>query len=193
VSAANARFALGFLALPAFAAISEPLAKLVACAAFFACAAAFGKRPRLIPAIAVISAVTAVSVLAPSGRVLFRLIGFSVTEGALLVGLDRGLMVEGLLFLSKASIDAGLRFPGSFGALLSEAFLVLASFQGRKREFDPRRPIESIDNILVELYASSAPRMEAGEGSRRLSPLALVPALTAWAAFAAERAGLFGA
>jgi uncharacterized membrane protein len=110
-----------------------------------------GKRIRILPVIVMCSGIIFCNLLAPAGKVLFSVGGFSVTEGALFSGIKKALTIEGMIFLSRWMIAAGFSLPGYVGKLVSRSFEILALLSERKNRFDPRRIVASIDSILMSL------------------------------------------
>ncbi len=63
-----------------------------------------GKRFSLISTFAVIAGIILANLLIPSGRVIFKIGPFVITEFALIDGFSKALTFEGLMYLSKAAI-----------------------------------------------------------------------------------------
>ena len=115
-------------------------------------------QPRLrLRRTAVFLAATVVfNLFTPAGRVLLRVGGFAVTEGALLVGAGKAASLGGLLFVSRLMVDSRLRLPGAAGALLGSSMTYLARLMDDRSRFRLRNPIRSLDQAL--LAARSGPR-----------------------------------
>jgi lipopolysaccharide transport system ATP-binding protein len=65
------------------------------------------------------ASVVAANLLVPVGKVLAVLGPLKVTQTALVDGIMKALVLEGLIFLSKATILPGLKLPGRFGAIVA--------------------------------------------------------------------------
>uniref|UniRef100_A0A7C3II12 Uncharacterized protein n=1 Tax=Gracilinema caldarium TaxID=215591 RepID=A0A7C3II12_9SPIR len=91
------------------------------------------------------------NLLVPYGKVLFQLGGFKITQGALLSGLEKAITLEALIMLSKTSIRSDLHLPGNFGSLIAESFQIFEELLAQKKQFDWKKPIESIDLVLISL------------------------------------------
>lgn len=119
------------------------------------------RRPVLsvIRSVILVICITLAHLFTPAGKILVRVGGFPITSLALESGLYRGLTLAGLFYISSFYIRRDIRLPGIVGTLLGRIFfyfnlLVSRSSLDRKNpiEFDPRKPIESIDRILIETY-----------------------------------------
>ena len=107
-----------------------------------------GKRFSLISTFAVIAGIILANLLIPSGRVLFKIGPFVITEFALIDGFSKALTFEGLMYLSKAAIMSGLRFPGRFGAIIAQAFQYydhIIEYRGKVRA---KTIVQDIDDLL---------------------------------------------
>ena len=107
-----------------------------------------GKRFSLISTFAVIAGIILANLLIPSGRVIFKIGPFVITEFALIDGFSKALTFEGLMYLSKAAIMSGLRFPGRFGAIIAQAFQYydhIIEYRGKVRA---KTIVQDIDDLL---------------------------------------------
>jgi heptaprenyl diphosphate synthase len=123
-----------------------------------------GKKQRPLATLFVMLFIAGFNLLVPYGRILASWGPFSIGLGSLRTGIQRAVTLEGLFMLSFACIRPGLRFPGSFGALLSDTFRVLgriqvlagasglAGLRGRRTE----TVIPFIDGILMTLDRDGA-------------------------------------
>lgn len=190
---AEAQFVAGLVALPAFLLVEGPIPKAALAAAYMALGWLGGKRARPLFALVASAIIVAFNCLLPSGRVLAEFAGFTLTEGALLSGVGKALTVEGLLFLSQASVRGDLRLPGSFGRLLGESFSFFDRISAQRGRFDAKKPFASIDSILLSLYDSEAqggPRARRALTAKGVAFAAALPAMS-WAAAALSLAGIF--
>jgi hypothetical protein len=89
---------------------------------FMILAGLMGRRVRLIPPAVMLLSVVVANLFSPNGRVLFSIWTLEVTYGALRLGLLKGSLLVGLIYVSRVSVGPGLRIPGYFGALLLKAF-----------------------------------------------------------------------
>ncbi len=95
------------------------------------------------------------SLLIPFGEILFSIGPLPITLGALTLGLDRALTIEGLLLLSRAVLPPNLpdllSGKGRFSSLLAESLEVYErlTIAHSREKFNPRKPVESIDALLL--------------------------------------------
>ncbi len=107
-----------------------------------------GKRFSLISTFAVIAGIILANLLIPSGRVIFKIGPFVLSDFALIDGFSKALTFEGLMYLSKAAIMSGLRFPGRFGAIIAQAFQYydhIIEYRGKVRA---KTIVQDIDDLL---------------------------------------------
>ena len=170
----------------------------------FFCALAwfFGKKNNPLVTAVFMAGIVFFNLLAPHGRVLFSLGPLSVTQGSLLVGLERAVTLTGLLMLSRACVRSDLRLPGAAGSLLAETLRLLELMRGRKPAFarglrfwraeDRGHAIAEIDRMMLELEAeprdgnAGAVREKPRRSAKGVLLLALMIALTAAIGFAPQ-------
>lgn len=113
------------------------------------------KNNPLITALIVLS-ITAFNLAVPYGQVLCAIGAFNITSGALTMGIQRAVTLEGLIMLSRFSIRQDLRIPGGFGALIGESFRMLALIVDRKHRISRKKLIAGIDRLMIELSGDEA-------------------------------------
>ena len=143
------------------------------------------------PATAIfIAGIVFFNLLVPHGRVLLSLGPLQVTQGSLLVGLERAVTLSGLMMLSRVCVRSDLRLPGTIGSLLAEALRMLETMRGKipgLRGKARGQLIAGIDDIMLKAEASYAngpkdidiPRPKPGRNARGLLLLGAIVALTA--------------
>lgn len=105
------------------------------------------------------------NLLTPAGKVLVRVAGVAVTEGALMVGAGKAASLGGLLFLSRLMVDRRLRLPGTAGALIAATMTYLSRLMDTRTEFRLRNPVQSLDRVLEAVSGSNSdPDADHGEG-----------------------------
>jgi hypothetical protein len=147
---------------------------LIARVSMFACflGAAWlsGKKISPIATIITSAGIVAANLLVPVGRVMTRLGPFAITEGALLEGIQKALVFEGLLYVSKASILSSLRLPGRFGALVAASFVYYDRIVEYKGRVKPATLIEDADRLMLELWEEAESRPLGLDRGAELAP-----------------------
>jgi heptaprenyl diphosphate synthase len=110
-----------------------------------------GKKINVMITLAIFAGIIFFNLLVPYGKMLFELGPLRITQGSLLAGLRKALVLEGLVMLSGACIKSDLRFPGKFGALLADSFRLLELMRERKAVIRRGHIIEGIDKLLLEM------------------------------------------
>ncbi|MHB0853683.1 MAG: Gx transporter family protein [Rectinema subterraneum] len=147
----------GFLVAIIFLLQQEIVVKLVFMALFIAWTWLAGKRFSLVSTIVVSAGIVAANLLIPSGRVLFKLGPLAVTQFALTEGISKALTFEGLMYLSKASIMAGLQFPGRFGAIIAQAFQYYDRIIEYRGKVHAKTVVRDVDALMQRVWASAQP------------------------------------
>ncbi|MDR0569168.1 MAG: hypothetical protein LBG87_08185 [Spirochaetaceae bacterium] len=127
---------------------------------FTAYALLMGKKINVLTGVLMMSCVIFFNLLVPSGKILAEIGGFPVTQGSLLGGIRRAVTMEGLIMLSKASVSADLRLPGSFGSLLGESLRIFQRILDWKKRIVRSRFIEGIDEMLIALSGEQETQAE---------------------------------
>jgi heptaprenyl diphosphate synthase len=110
-----------------------------------------GKKNNPLMTVAVMLGIVFFNLLVPYGRVLFAVGVFKVTIGALVVGIQRAVTLEGLVMLSRVSVRRDLRFPGGFGELIGESFRIFAAIMDSRQRITRKNLIGDIDALMLEL------------------------------------------
>ncbi|AEJ18307.1 hypothetical protein [Gracilinema caldarium] len=119
-----------------------------------------GKQNSLVLTLFISANIIFFNLLVPYGKVICQFVGFKVTQGALLSGIEKAVTLEALIMLSKTSIRSDLQLPGSFGSLIAESFQIFEELLAQKKQFNWKKPIESIDILLMSL--SEKPVLQKG-------------------------------
>lgn len=96
-------------------------------------------------------AVVLFNLFPPAGKIIFAIDGFIVTSDALLRGIEKAVILEGMLYISKWTLNAEFNFKSNFGkkiALSIKVFRRLTAFSG---EINPKKIIPTIDSILLSI------------------------------------------
>ena len=154
-------FLTGALLIPAFLFQPNLLVRVGQVLLFAQLATANGKRIKWIYFVVMVSSITVFNLFTPFGEILFTVGPLSITRGALQSGLEKGFTIVGLVFVSLASIRPDLRLPGRLGGMIGRVFYYFERVIEGKKRIRPRRLIESLDEILFELYRPGERRAEA--------------------------------
>lgn len=144
-------FWAGLIALPAVFLVHTLEARLYLWLLFLGYSWLLGKRNKFFITFLVMAGIVGANLLIPTGKVLIEIGAFPLTQGALERGLERALLLETLVFLSKASIQRDLAFPGKFGALIGQSIYYFEEFLERGKNLSWRTPIKSLDQLLLDL------------------------------------------
>jgi hypothetical protein len=124
---------------------------------FMAIAWISGKKVSPLPTLLVSLGIVAANLLVPVGRVIAQLGPFKITETALIDGIGKALLFEGLIYLSKASILPSLRLPGRFGALVAASFVYYDRIVEYKGSVRPATLIEDADALMLHMWEGDEP------------------------------------
>jgi hypothetical protein len=111
-----------------------------------------GKKLSLVATIVVSAGIVAANLLLRVGKVIAVLGPLKITETALLDGLGKALVFEGLMYISKASILPGLRLPGRFGSLVATAFVYYDRIVEYKGSIKPATLIADADRLMLKIW-----------------------------------------
>lgn len=137
---------------------------------------ASGRRLSFLMTIVVMVGIVGANLLVPIGRKLVSIGPFSITEIALLDGLQKAVTFEALMFISKACLGPGLSLPGTFGAFFADALRGYDRILERKPSVKAGKGfIKSVDEILVSVYDEFSIGSENSDTSRRHPSSALRP------------------
>ncbi|MBN2049659.1 MAG: Gx transporter family protein [Spirochaetales bacterium] len=121
------RLITGLAVLPAFLLQPSLAGTFILAGAALGAAVSAGRKIRLLPILLVLLSVVFANLLQANGLVLFSLGSFSVTAGALQIGIKKACTLIGMIYLSQFMVSTRPRLPGFFGRLVS---LQLYYFEG---------------------------------------------------------------
>jgi hypothetical protein len=119
---------------------------------FFAAAWLSGKKVSPLATVLVSAGIVAANLLVPVGRLIAQLGPFRITETALLDGIGKALVFEGLIYISKACILPALRMPGRFGSLVAAAFVYYDRIVEYKGSLRPATIVEDADRLMLKIW-----------------------------------------
>lgn len=135
-----------------------------------------GGKLRIAPNLMLVSGIILAYTLRPAGKLLFMLGDFPVTEGALISGLTKALMLIGLIYISRLSVSSKLNLKGKAGNLFGRVFYYFEAITEGQGSFHFRyfykpgaagRLISYIDDLLDTVEGGNilSLKPESGTGS----------------------------
>lgn len=113
----------------------------------------FGKRINLSATILFSVSIIFFHLLAPFGKVLASFGPLRITQGGLYAGIDKAIIISGLVILSRACIKSDLKLPGTIGSLLGESLRMLELLREKRNMIKRRQIISSLDQLMLEMEA----------------------------------------
>ncbi len=104
----------------------------------------------LLPAGLTTAGIILFNLFVPFGKVLAEPFTLPVTEGALLLGIKKALVLEGMLFLSRWALNGGATLSGFRSGLLSDLFGFLAILTSSRKKIRRKQLVASIDELMFE-------------------------------------------
>lgn len=99
--------------------------------------------------------VTFFALLSPAGKVLIKLGFFKITQESLLLGLNRGGILIGMVIFSRTIVSLTKEKSNFLKNKLTEVFKYLDLLTSKKIKFKKGSFIKSIDEILCEAWEKS--------------------------------------
>lgn len=155
-SSGKHRLIIGLLMLFLLVFLDLPQIKMIVFAiAFFFCVLERIKL-NLLTLILTSLCIIIVNLFNPFGLVLFEtyifdIIPIVIAKEALLQGIEKAILFEGLLYTSKWMLKSNLKFGGSFGDLLQKALFVFQRLMTCKKEIKFTNLVGSVDSVLLSL------------------------------------------
>ncbi|MGM0432386.1 MAG: Gx transporter family protein [Spirochaetota bacterium] len=184
---ADIRLITGLIILPAFLLQPTLFGTVLLTAAALGAAAASGRRIRVLPGLIMTVSIVLANLLQANGLVLFTIGDFSVTAGALRIGLDKALTLIGLIYLSQYMVSRRPKLPGRFGQIISLQLYYFEQITERWRSLEKGGLIARLDSLLFQLegQGDAAGDNQAAASATQSPPQARVAAVcfsvAAWA------------
>ena len=143
-----------------------------------------GGKFRILPNLILITSIITAYLIRPAGMVLFSIGRFSVTQGALLSGISRSLLLMGLIYISRLSVSSRLRFNSSAGNLLGRVFFYFEVITERNHAFPFKhlyrkgggaKIISYFDDLLVSVESRGSVAEIKDNTISGFSPITLIP------------------
>lgn len=93
--------------------------------------------------------ITLFNLYPPHGKILFKLGGFAITVEALLSGIQKAVILEGMVYISKWMLKDKIAFSGFIGKSLSASISVFQKLMTVKHEIKPHKLIPALDSVLL--------------------------------------------
>jgi len=110
-----------------------------------------GKKINLFATALFMGSIVFFHLLAPFGKVLAVFGPLRITQGSLYAGIDKGLIICGLVLLSRVCVKSDLKLPGTIGSLLGESLRMLELMRERRGLIKRNQIISGLDKILLEM------------------------------------------
>ena len=115
-----------------------------------------GKKLKLLITLTIMSLTVIFNLFVPYGRLLLVIGPLRITQGSLLAGIEKALVLGSLILLSRTFINSDLRLPGKIGFLLGESFRMLEILRQKKGYIHRGRITAGIDRVLSEVEAEAS-------------------------------------
>ncbi len=89
------------------------------------------------------------NLLSVDGKVLLSVFGYPITQGAVQTGVNRGLTLVTLFYMSKSLIDPSLSLRGKIGAFFGKVFLYFDFFTNYMSLIKLKTVWKDLDRLLV--------------------------------------------
>jgi len=87
----------------------------------------------------------------PIGKELVSLGNFPLTSGALLNGLEKAIVLQAMIFISRWMLQVRIQIPGLLGMMLDDSLALFKQLLEFKNRIRPRHLIASIDELLLSI------------------------------------------
>jgi heptaprenyl diphosphate synthase len=122
---------------------------------FFLLALLSGKKINPLLTMMFMGGIVFFNLLVPYGRILASFGPLSITEGSLFSGLEKAIILQGLLLLSRACIRSDLRLPGTVGSVLGDSFRILELMRAKKGMIRRGHVIDGIDRLMLDTESTA--------------------------------------
>lgn len=148
----NIRFFVSIIFIPFLLLVDNSIFSWIVTFVFLILVACKKKRIRILPPLFLIFSIVFFSILQPNGKILFSFGSFHITLGSILFGLEKAGKLLAMLYISQFAISRDLHIKGKIGDFFNTVFSYFDTLSEHKKNFNIKKPIESIDEILLEVY-----------------------------------------
>ena len=107
-----------------------------------------GEKVKILKIIIMSFSIMFLCLLTPIGKIYFNIFGFIITKGALLVGVEKILVVIGLIYISKLMLINNFQIPGYFGHIITKVFFNFELFTKHKFLFKKEENSKTFETII---------------------------------------------
>jgi len=112
-----------------------------------------GKKIHIIPTVITSISIVLFNLIIPLGPVLFTFFSFEVRKYSLFEGIEKALDFEGVILLSRLSVQSGLKLPFALGEIISRAFIYFDIIMQNKAQFHWKDFFLTLDTMLLDIEA----------------------------------------
>ena len=87
----------------------------------------------------------------PMGKIIFNIGNINITNEALLRGIEKAVILEGMIYISKWMLKTKVNFKSSVGKSVQESFKIFHKLLSVKAEIKPKMIIPTIDSVLLSI------------------------------------------
>ncbi|MBA7675685.1 hypothetical protein ES703_83922 [subsurface metagenome] len=167
-------FLTGLAVAPAVIIQDNLVIKLLQLILFMSLSYYSGKRIILLGSLIFLLSTLIFNLLSPLGKVMAEIGPFQLTEGALDVGLSKGLTVICLMYLSRFCVHGTLILPGSFGRYISKTLFYLNCLVEEQKSISRKDIFGSLDVILDKVYKKKEYKQKFGRERNSLSGILIL-------------------
>jgi heptaprenyl diphosphate synthase len=135
------------------------------CASFLIVSLLAGKSFSALGTTLVMAGVVLANLAVPMGEVIGYIGDFTITKTALVEGIDKALVFEGLVFISKASILPTLKLPGTLGGIVASAFAYYGKIVEHRARLRPAYLMRDVDELLLTMWETPLEPVAAAAGT----------------------------
>ena len=183
---AGALFTGGLLSVPAFLLQTDVRLKALQAAGYLVLTILCRRKLKILPPVIAFLSILSMNLLTPYGRVVASVFSLTITEGALVEGIQKALTLVGLVYLSRLSIRKDLQLPGTFGQVIGKTFYYFEHLMEDWKRAGGAGVFSRLDNLLIRLESlDTAGQVKRAEKNRLLSDIIFVVLFAGcnWAVF----------
>ena len=147
-------FVFGIVTIPTLLLHGHVVLKFFQVALFLLLCVMAGKKLRIVWSLVFLVVIVSINGLSPTGRILAHIGSFPLTVGALSSGLDKGLTVVGLAYLSRFTVRRDLKLPTVLGQLLARTLYYFDRLCESRVRWSLKEPVDSLDRLMNSIQGS---------------------------------------